>query len=97
MFAKSLILSFFRFKHIKAAQVFYDNLNVHHGPHLGAHLTLAMPYVMAIYGKEMEKVAKYGLKKSQVRISVGLEKTELLLEDFKIALDAADGAEDFPV
>jgi cystathionine gamma-synthase len=24
---------------------FYDNLNVHMGPHLGAHLTLALPYV----------------------------------------------------
>ena len=71
---------------------FYNNLNVYHGPHLGAHLTLAMPYVKGLYGLELEWAGKYGLKPTQIRIAPGLEDTELLLEDFKIAVRKADEA-----
>lgn len=69
---------------------FYDNINVHCGPHLGAHLTLAMPYTTMIYGNFMKWATQYGLRGEQIRISVGLEETNLLLEDFSIALDAAE-------
>lgn len=79
------------FNSIAATAAFYDNLNVHHGPHLGAHLTLAFPYVMTIYGHEhLDWVRPFGLKDTQIRISVGLEDTESLLEVFKAAIDAAD-------
>lgn len=75
---------------VEATQACYDNLHVHQGPHLGAHLTLAMPYGKALYGKELEKVEKYGLNERQIRVSVGLEETESLIEVFKHALSFAD-------
>lgn len=78
------------FDTIESTIAFYENLNVHQGPHLGAHLTLAMPFVKGIYGKNLDWAAKYGLRETQMRIAPGLEDTELLLEDFKVALKAAD-------
>jgi cystathionine gamma-synthase len=78
------------FDTVERAKAFYDNLNVHQGPHLGAHLTLAIPYAKALYLKELDKVAPYGMKETQVRIAVGLEETEILLEEFRIALKKAD-------
>ncbi|OCK82085.1 cystathionine gamma-synthase, converts cysteine into cystathionine, partial [Lepidopterella palustris CBS 459.81] len=77
------------FDTVEAIAAFYDNLNVHLGPHLGAHLTLAIPYVKILYGKELDWAAKYDLRETQIRISTGLEDTELLLEDFKVAVRAA--------
>lgn len=56
-----------------------------------------MPYVKGIYLKTLDWAAEYGLKESQIRVSVGLEDTQLLLEDFKIALAAADATVDEPV
>jgi cystathionine gamma-synthase len=78
------------FKTVDATIAFYDNLNVHHGPHLGAHLTLALPYVKALYNKDLEWAGKYGLKDTQIRISVGLEDTKELLDIFKEAIAVAD-------
>jgi cystathionine gamma-synthase len=79
------------FESVPTTAAFIDNLNVHQGPHLGAHLTLAMTYVMTLYGAEhLDWVATFGLKESQIRISVGLEDTEALLGDFKVAIEAAD-------
>lgn len=80
------------FETIESTIAFYDNLNVHLGPHLGAHLTLAMPYVKGLYLKELEWASKYGLKETQVRIAPGLESTEELVEVFKTAVKAADEA-----
>ncbi|OBT82363.1 hypothetical protein VE02_08749 [Pseudogymnoascus sp. 03VT05] len=69
---------------------FYENLNVHKGPHFGAPMVLACPYAMILYSKELEKSRYCDLSMAQVRIGVGLEDIELLLADFKIALEAAD-------
>ncbi|KAE8443109.1 hypothetical protein EG329_002353 [Mollisiaceae sp. DMI_Dod_QoI] len=75
---------------VEATAAFYDNLHVHQGPHLGAHLTLALPYVKGLYGKDLDRVEKFGLNEKQVRISVGLEETEALIEVFRHALTFAD-------
>jgi cystathionine gamma-synthase len=75
------------------AKTFYDNLNVYHGPHLGAHLTLALPYVMAMYGHEqLDWVGPFGMHEAQIRVSVGLEDVESLIEDFEVAVQAAERA-----
>ncbi|KIW15914.1 hypothetical protein PV08_05964 [Exophiala spinifera] len=82
------------FESLDAAVAFYNNLNVHLGPHLGAHLTLAIGYCMGVYPNEQEWVAQYGLLPTQIRVSAGLEETETLLEDFRVAVEAAKAAAD---
>ncbi|KAI8635485.1 pyridoxal phosphate-dependent transferase [Xylariaceae sp. FL1651] len=68
------------FETVEHAAAYYDSLNFFHGPHLGAHLTIASPYNMMVYGKEHPEVyATYGLKPQQIRITVGLEDQEVLL------------------
>ncbi|OAP65285.1 hypothetical protein AYL99_01257 [Fonsecaea erecta] len=78
------------FRDIEATIAFYDNLHVHKGPHLGAHLTLALPYSLGVYGNEAEWASGYGVRQEQVRISVGLEDTEELVERLRWAVEAAD-------
>jgi cystathionine gamma-synthase len=78
------------FDTVESVAEFYDNLNVHQGPHLGAHLSLAMPYVKAIYTTELDKVGEFGLRETQVRVSVGLEETGVLVEEFRRAVERAD-------
>ncbi|KAK7038173.1 putative cystathionine gamma-synthase protein [Favolaschia claudopus] len=76
-----------------AARAFYDHLQVHQGPHLGAHLTLAMNYNEWVLGKDPEDFEYhigYGLKREQVRISVGLEEVEELVQVFEEALRFAE-------
>lgn len=77
---------------LNGAKAFYDNLNVHKSVHLGAPLTLAFAYTMCAYYKRLDWVAQFGLKPTQIRISVGLEDTRTLVEDFRIAVAAADWA-----
>ncbi|KAF3015613.1 hypothetical protein E8E14_010400 [Neopestalotiopsis sp. 37M] len=77
---------------LDTARVFYDNLNVHKSVHLGAPFTLAFAYTMCAYQKKLEWAAQFGLKPTQIRISVGLEDTDTLVEDFRLAVQAADEA-----
>lgn len=78
------------FENMDATIAFIENLNVHLGPHLGAHLTLALPYVKALYGLALEDVEKEGLRETQIRVAVGLEDTEELVETFRDAVVKAD-------
>lgn len=78
-------------KSVRAFRAFYDNLDLHMGPHLGAHRTIGLPYTKALYGKkDLEEVGKYGLRETQIRISAGLEETGELVEVFRRALEAAE-------
>lgn len=80
------------FKHVEQTIAFYDSLDVHHGPHLGAHLTLVLPYIRALYNNDREWVAGYNMRVTQLRIAVGLEDTDDLLRVFKAAIAVADVA-----
>jgi len=77
-------------KDLPTTVAFYDNLNVHDGPHLGAPFTLAFAYTMCAYKNKLDWAAQYGLKPTQIRISTGLEDTATLLEDFRVAVEAAN-------
>ncbi|KAJ6515540.1 pyridoxal phosphate-dependent transferase [Mycena sanguinolenta] len=82
------------FTSLSAARAFYDNLQVHKGPHLGAHRTIALNY-NATLGTDPEEVqyeVGYGLRREQVRISTGLEDVEELVEVFEEALKFAVAA-----
>jgi cystathionine gamma-synthase len=82
------------FHSIRAAQAFYDHLSVFHGPHLGAHHTLAFPFNDAIWIAATPEFKAYlrsfGARGEQVRISVGLEDVDELLDTFSAALKAAE-------
>ncbi|KAK3950388.1 pyridoxal phosphate-dependent transferase [Pseudoneurospora amorphoporcata] len=80
----------------RIARAFYDNLHVHQGPHLGAHLTLALPFNDLLWGGGDEQTkryhAGYGAVGEQVRVSVGLEEWEELKAVFEYALGKAGEA-----
>ncbi|KAF2152245.1 PLP-dependent transferase [Myriangium duriaei CBS 260.36] len=69
---------------------FYDNLNIHKSVHLGAPFTLVFAYTKSVYGKQMEWATQHGLKPTQIRVSAGLEDTDILLQEFEIAIEAAN-------
>lgn len=77
-------------RNLPCTAAFYDNLNVHKSVHLGAPFTLAFAYTMCTYGQRLEWAEQYGLKATQIRITVGLENTNVLLEDFRVAVEAAN-------
>ena len=82
-----------QFPTIRIARAFYDHLSVYHGPHLGAHHTLAFPFNDAIWGADPEAaayLASFGVGPEQVRVSVGLEEEEELIDTFKEALRWAE-------
>ncbi len=77
---------------IACAKAFFNNLNFYHGPHLGAHLSLAVPFNELVWGrdpKELEYHAAYGARGEQIRLAVGLESEEELIDTLKVALAAA--------
>ncbi|KAK7685444.1 hypothetical protein QCA50_011307 [Cerrena zonata] len=73
----------------EAARVFFDTLSCYKGPSLGTNFTLACPYTILAHYFEMDWAAKYGIGEYLVRVSVGMEDTQTLLEDFGKALTAA--------
>ncbi|KAL4782540.1 pyridoxal phosphate-dependent transferase [Aspergillus varians] len=77
------------FASVESASRFFDALQVHKGPSLGGNLTLAQPYVQTVFFREKHWAARYGLKESIVRISVGLESVHDLLETFQHAIQVA--------
>lgn len=83
------------FESLRTARAFYDHLEFHCGPHLGAHRTLAMCFNAVVYGRDPEEGryhASYGVKPEQIRISVGLESEEEILAAVEYALGKADEA-----
>ncbi|KAI0435701.1 hypothetical protein F4803DRAFT_557730 [Xylaria telfairii] len=78
------------FDDLPAAAAFYNRLNLDKGPHLGAPSTLVLAYIMCAYKKRLHWAAQYGLKPTQIRISAGLEETDLLIDELRLAVEEAD-------
>ncbi|KAL1865526.1 putative secondary metabolism biosynthetic enzyme [Diaporthe australafricana] len=77
------------FEDLGAARAFYDSIQLHCGPHLGAHFTLAVPFNAIVNGRTPEEAkyhANYGARPEQIRISVGLEDQEEILSAVEEAL-----------
>ncbi|KAK4210352.1 hypothetical protein QBC37DRAFT_428922 [Rhypophila decipiens] len=64
-------------------------MEVHKGPSLGAHVTLAQPYVQTVFAREKKWARSYGLSEAIVRISVGVEEASELVETFMDGLFVA--------
>lgn len=73
------------FDTLDASRAFFDSLDVRKGPSLGANVTLAQPYVQMVLQKEKKWAASHGLRETIVRVSVGLEDKDALLQSVKNA------------
>ena len=78
----------FTLKNKKKAPKFFDLLRVSKGPSLGTDFTLACPYTLLAHYDELPWAEACGIEKSLIRISVGCEKKELILEAFEEALNS---------
>jgi cystathionine gamma-synthase len=74
------------------ASAFFDNFPVCKGPSFGANVTIALPYVQLVMQKQKDWAKGHGLNETLIRISIGLEDPEVLLDHIKGALRAADKA-----
>ncbi|KAL8897462.1 MAG: hypothetical protein Q9207_007207 [Kuettlingeria erythrocarpa] len=79
------------FESVEKASVFFNSAAVHKGPSLGASMTLLQPYVQTVFHQEKEWAARYGLKETIVRVSVGLEDPRKLLRIFNDSMLKTDG------
>ncbi|KAJ2902289.1 Cystathionine gamma-synthase [Zalerion maritima] len=80
------------FKEKAQSVAFYDALATAKGPSLGTNFTLTSPYVVLAHYNELDWARGFGVDPDLVRVSVGLEQTNHLVEIFKTALTAAEKA-----
>lgn len=65
---------------------FYDALDVNKGPSLGANFTLVCPYTILAHYEELPWAEERGVSRWLIRVSVGLEPVDELIEKFREAL-----------
>lgn len=80
------------FNNPKAAIAFYDSLFIAKGPSLGTNFTLGCPYTIIAHYAELDFANSCGVDTHLVRISIGLEEKDDLIQRFQVALDAAEHA-----
>ncbi|KAF5098568.1 hypothetical protein DV451_003302 [Geotrichum candidum] len=78
------------FHNPKEAQTFYDAVVTAKGPSLGTNFTLTSPYAILAHYSELDWAESFGVDRSLVRISVGLEEKEDLLNTFRAGLAACN-------
>lgn len=76
---------------------FYNVLDVCKGSSFGTNFTLVIPYVQLANYWNREKVPKYGVPQHILRMSVGLEDCEQLVDTVSKALKEVDIFEGNPV
>ena len=80
------------FVSLAASRAFFDALECYKGPSLGTNFTLACPYTILAHYTETDWAKGWGVEKGLVRVSVGLEEEELLVEWFEKGIEAAERA-----
>ncbi|KAL2024831.1 hypothetical protein VTK56DRAFT_5652 [Thermocarpiscus australiensis] len=78
------------FHHRAQAIAFYDAIDTAKGPSLGTNFTLTSPYVLLAHYRELDWAAGFGVEPDLIRVSVGLEETDHIVNVFKTALKAAE-------
>jgi cystathionine gamma-synthase len=73
-----------------ASEAFYNALPCAKGPSLGTDFTLACPYTILAHFQELDWAAEYGIEEGIVRVSVGMEERETLVEWFRLSLKASE-------
>ncbi|EMG46724.1 hypothetical protein G210_3021 [Candida maltosa Xu316] len=79
----------FLFKEPQHAVRFFNAVNLHKGPSLGTNFTLACPYAILAHYQELDEIAQWGVDRNLIRISIGLEDPEQLLDVLQKSLDAS--------
>ncbi|KAF4971966.1 hypothetical protein FZEAL_9704 [Fusarium zealandicum] len=82
------------FRNLKAAQCFYDSLDVCKGSSFGTNFTIAIPYVQLACYWTQDKCEKYGLPRHIIRISVGLENPVGICRKMSLALEQVERLEE---
>lgn len=77
------------FKEPRQAITFFNAINLHKGPSLGTNFTLACPYSILAHYQELDEIEKWGVDRNLVRISIGIEDKDDLLEVLRSSLDLA--------
>lgn len=66
----------------------YDAMQFSKGPSLGTNFTLVCPYTLLAHYDELDWAERCGVDRTLIRVSVGLEPTEVIIERMKQALEA---------
>ncbi len=74
------------------AAAFYDAVELPKGPSFGADFTMLCPYTLLAHYDELEDVARLGVRRDQIRISIGREPQHWILERLEAGLAAATRA-----
>ena len=67
---------------------FFDALSVCKGPNLGMSYTLACPFTILAHYQELDFAERCGVSRWLIRVAVGTESADRLIERFSSALDA---------
>tara|TARA_Y100001968_G_scaffold331553_1_gene386596 strand:- start:17497 stop:18963 length:1467 start_codon:yes stop_codon:yes gene_type:complete len=73
---------------IEKAKKFYDSIKISKGPSLGNKFTLVCPYVQLAHYRELDWAESFGVPSHLIRVSVGIENKDYLLNVFLDALDS---------
>ncbi len=76
----------------EVARVFFNELSLSKGPSLGTNFTLACPYAVLAHYQELDEVENWGVDRNLVRISIGLEEQQDLLDVLQHALNIASAS-----
>jgi cystathionine gamma-synthase len=66
----------------------YDAMEFCKGPSLGTNFTLVCPYTLLAHYDELDWAESCGVDRALLRVSVGLEPAEIIIERMKRALEA---------
>jgi cystathionine gamma-synthase len=78
----------FVLKDRKKAQRVYDAMEFSKGPSLGTNYTLVCPYTLLAHYDELDWAEKCGVDRTLMRVSVGMEPAEVIIERMRKALEA---------
>jgi len=68
-------------KPARSTSLFYDSLEIKKGPSFGMNWTLACPYTLLAHYHELEWAESFGISRYLIRVSVGLENVEELIQN----------------
>ncbi|MBS0264783.1 MAG: PLP-dependent transferase [Planctomycetes bacterium] len=71
------------------APAVFDALQISKGPNLGCNFTLCCPFTLLAHYQELEFAERCGISRYLLRVAVGLEEPEWLIEQFSRALAVA--------